>query len=131
MYKARKDGCLIKVRYGKVLLCGANGADKTNFLNLLMNNKFNPKHISTEVAKPHQATIVVKAQMIMHHEELTFKIMNIDDEIDHLMLYLPKNTLNLPLRKKLVHQYKMLSILVNKKVPQLKIKKALLLWKTL
>ena len=90
MYEARKDCCAIKVRYGKVLLCGANAAGKTNFLNLLMKNKFNPKHVSTEVAKPHQATIVVKAQIIMHHEEVTFKIMNIDDEIDYLMLYLPK-----------------------------------------
>ena len=89
MYKAREDRCTIKVRYGKVLLCGANGAGKTNFLNLIMKEKFNPKHISTEVAKPHQATIVVKAQVVTHNKEVTFKIMNIDDEIDHLMLYLP------------------------------------------
>ena len=90
MYKARKDGCTIKVRYGKILLCGANGAGKTNFLNLLLNEKFNSKHISTEVAKPHQATIVVKPQMIKHHDEVAFKIMNTDDEIDHLMLCLPE-----------------------------------------
>ena len=91
MYKARKDGYGIKVRYGKILLCGANGAGKTNFLNLIMKKKFNPNHVSTEVAKPHQATIVIKAQAIMDNDEVTFKIMNIDDEIDHLMLYLPKN----------------------------------------
>ena len=90
MYKARKDGCTIKVRYGKILLCGANGAGKTNFLNLLTKEKFNPKHISTEVAKPHQASMVVKAQMVMRNDKVTFKIMSIDNEIDHLMLYLPE-----------------------------------------
>ena len=90
MYKARKDGCAIKIRYGKILICGANGAGKTNFLNLLTEKKFNPKHISTEVAKPHQASMVVKTQVVMHKDEVTFKIMNIDDEIEHLMLYLPE-----------------------------------------
>ena len=99
MYKAREDGYAIKVRYGKILLCGANGAGKTNLLNLIMKEKFNPNHVSTEVAKPHQATVVIKAQMIKHNDEVIFKIMNIDDEIDHLMLYLPKNFIR-PLSQK-------------------------------
>ena len=57
MWKAREDGCSIKVRYGKVLFCGANGAGKTNFSNLLLEEEFSPKHVSTEVAKPQQATV--------------------------------------------------------------------------
>ena len=55
--KAREEKCLIKVRYGKVLVCRASAAGKTNFLNLLMEENFQPKHISTEVAKPQQITI--------------------------------------------------------------------------
>ena len=90
MWKVREDGCLIRIRYGKVLLCGANGAGKTNFLNLLMREKFNATHISTQVAKPRQVTIAIKAKISMRGEEVVFEVMNIDDEIAHLTNYLPK-----------------------------------------
>ena len=39
MSKAREDGCSLKVRYGKVLICGAGAAGKTNFLNLAINGR--------------------------------------------------------------------------------------------
>ena len=91
MWKVRKDGCSIKVRYGKVLFCGANGAGKTNFSNLLLEAEFNPIHVSTEVAKPQQATVAMKAQVSKSDKDgdVIFKKMNIDDEIQQLMSYLP------------------------------------------
>ena len=89
MWKVREDGCLIKIRYGKVLICGANGAGKTNFLNLLMSKKFIPAHISTQVAKPQQVTIA-KAKVSVSDKEVVFKSMDIDNEIAHLMSYLPE-----------------------------------------
>ena len=92
MWKAREDGYSIKVRYGKVLFCGANGAGKTNFSNLLLEEEFNPKHVSTEVVKPQQATVAIKAQIPKCDKDgdVIFKKMNIDDEIQQLMSYLPK-----------------------------------------
>ena len=92
MWKAREDGYTIQVRYGKILFCGANGAGKTNFSNLLLKEKFNYKHISTEVIKPQQATIAIKAQVSKHDKssEVIFEKMNIDQEISQLMSYLPK-----------------------------------------
>ena len=91
MWKARKDGYSIKVRYGKVLFCGANAAGKTNFLNLLLDEEFNPKHVSTEVAKPQQATVAMKARVSKCDKDgdVIFKKMDIDDEIHQLMTYLP------------------------------------------
>ena len=92
MWKARQDGCSIKVRYGKVLLCGASGAGKTNFLNLLLNETFQSHHISTEVINPQQVTIAIKAKISTcdKDSEVTFNKMNINDEIFQLMSYLPK-----------------------------------------
>ena len=92
MWKAREDGYTIQVRYGKILFCGANGAGKTNFSNLLLKEEFSPKHISTEVAKPQQATIAIKAQVSKHDNdsEVIFEKMDIDQEIFQLMSYLPK-----------------------------------------
>ena len=92
MWKAREDGCSIKVRYGKVLFCGANGAGKTNFSNLLLEEEFNPNHVSTEVAKPQQATVAMKAQISKCDKDgdVIFKKMNIDNEIQQLTSYLPK-----------------------------------------
>ena len=91
MWKARKDGYSIKVRYGKVLFCGANAAGKTNFLNLLLGEEFNPKHVSTEVAKPQQATVAMKARVSKCDKDgdVIFTKMDIDDEIHQLMTYLP------------------------------------------
>ena len=96
MWKAREDGYTIQVRYGKILFCGANGAGKTNFCNLLLKEEFNYKHISTEVANPQQATIAIKAQVSKHDNdsEVVFEKMDIDQEIFQLMSYLPKKYKN-------------------------------------
>ena len=61
MLKGRKDNCTIKVRYGKVLICGASAAGKTNFLNLLMEENFQPKHISTVLAERQKVSILESA----------------------------------------------------------------------
>ena len=93
MSKARKDNCTLKVRYGKVLVCGASAAGKTNFLKLLIEEeKFEPKHISTELAKHQQVAILaMKAELSTNsNEKIIFKKMDIDREIDQLMKYLPK-----------------------------------------
>ena len=90
MFKARQDGCTIKVRYGKVLFCGAGAAGKTNFLNLLMKKDFEQKHKSTELAKPQQVSVAIKALISSNENEIQFQKMDIDEEIEQLMLHLPK-----------------------------------------
>ena len=103
--KAREDGCAIKVRYGKVLICGAGAAGKTNFLNLLVEEDFEEHHISTEVSKHQQVTIAsssttdkklksvaMKAHTCMSttSKKIHFTKMDIDEEIHLLMSYLPE-----------------------------------------
>ena len=91
MSKAREDDCSLKVRYGKVLACGAGAAGKTNFFNLLMEEDFQALHISTELAKPQQVTVAMKARLSKNaNKKVTFSKMDIDSEIDQLLLYLPK-----------------------------------------
>ena len=90
MLKARKDKCSIKVRYGKVLFCGAGAAGKTNFLKLLMEDNFEKKHLSTEILKPQQVSIDIKALVSSNDKKIEFKRMGIDEEIRQLMSYLPK-----------------------------------------
>lgn len=79
----------VKVRYGKVLFCGVAGAGKTQFFNLLMKEKFNEKHISTELCKPQQ--VVFKVQSSDSDKEIEFEKMNIDNEIKQLYSYLKQN----------------------------------------
>ena len=91
MSKAREDNCSLKVRYGKVLACGAGAAGKTNFFNLLMEEDFQPLHISTVLAKTQQVTIAMKARLSKTTDKkVTFLKMDIDSEIDQLLSYLPK-----------------------------------------
>ena len=101
MLKARDAKFSIPIRYGKVLFCGAAAAGKSNFLNLLMKEDFQPLHISTEVLKPQQVTIAVKAVITSNDDEVEFKRMQIDDEILQLESYLPKkyNIPTAPLQK--------------------------------
>ena len=89
MSKVREDDCFIKVRYGKILCCGAGAAGKTNFFNLLMEENFQPHHISTVLAKPQQ--VAMKAWVSESGDkEVTFSKMDIDSEIDQLSQYLPE-----------------------------------------
>ena len=98
MLKARDSKCSVPIRYGKVLFCGAAAAGKSNFLKLLMKEDFQPLHISTEVLKPQQVTMAVKALMSSNDDEVEFTTMSIDDEIIQLESYLPKEytTLTIP-----------------------------------
>ena len=95
MLEARDANCSVCVRYGKVLFCGAGAAGKSNFLNLLLEEDFQSSHISTEVAKPHQITIAMKALICSNEDEVKFEKMNTDDEILQLMSYLPEKC-NIP-----------------------------------
>ena len=91
MLKARDAKYSVPLRYGKVLFCGATAAGKSNFLNLLMEEDFQPLHISTEVVKSHQIKIATKANISSSDDnEVKFKKMNIDDEILELESYLPE-----------------------------------------
>ena len=103
MLKARDAKYSIPIRYGKVLFCGAANAGKSNFLNLLMKEEFQPLHISTEVLKPQQVTIAAIKAVILSNDddEVEFNKMQIDDEILQLESYLPKiyNTPVAPLQK--------------------------------
>ena len=91
MLKARDAKYSVPIRYGKVLFCGAAAAGKSNFLNLLMKEEFQQLHISTEVLKPQQVTIAMKAVISSSDDEVEFKMMNIDNEILHLESYLPQH----------------------------------------
>ena len=90
MLKARDSKHSVPIRYGKVLFCGAAAAGKSNFLKLLMKEVFQPLHISTEVLKPQQVTIAMKALISSNDDEVEFKKMTIDDEIIQLESYLRK-----------------------------------------
>ena len=90
MLKARDAKYSVPIRFGKVLFCGAAAAGKTNFLNLLMKEGFQSLHISTEVLKPQQVTMAIKAITSISDNEVEFKKMQIDDEIMQLESYLPK-----------------------------------------
>ena len=96
MLKARDAKHSVPIRYGKVLFCGAAAAGKSNFLNLLMKEDFQPLHISTEVLKPQQVTIALKALINNNDDEVEFKRMGIDEEILQLESYLPKKY-NIPI----------------------------------
>ena len=91
MLKARDAKCSVRIRYGKVLFCGAAAAGKSNFLHLLMKEDFQELHISTEVLKPQQVTVAMKAVMSRNEGEVEFTKMNIDEEILQLESYLPKS----------------------------------------
>ena len=90
MLKARKAKYSVPMQYGKVLFCGAAAAGKSNFLNLLMEEDFQSLHISTEVLKPQQVTIAMKAMMLSNDGEIEFKKLSIDNEILLLWSYIPK-----------------------------------------
>ena len=90
MLKARDAKYSVPIRYGKVLFCGAAAAGKSNFLNLLMKQDFQSLHISTEVLKPQQVTLAMKAVMSSSDGEVEFKKMSIDEEILQLESYLPE-----------------------------------------
>ena len=101
MLKARDAKYSVPIRYGKVLFCEAAAAGKSNFLNLLMKEEFQQLHISTEVLKPQQVTIAMKAVISSNDDEVEFQRMQIDDEILQLESYLPKkyNAPTTPLQK--------------------------------
>ena len=90
MLKARDAKYSIPIRYGKVLFCGAAAAGKSSFLHLLMKEDFQELHISTEVLKPQQVTIAMKAVISSREGEVEFTKMNIDEEILQLESYLPQ-----------------------------------------
>ena len=91
MLKARDAKYSVPIRYGKVLFCGAAAAGKSNFLSLLIKEDFQPLHISTEVLKPQQVTIAMKAVISNNDDDgVEFKRMSINEEILQLESYLPK-----------------------------------------
>ena len=90
MLKARDAKCSVPLRYGKVLFCGATAAGKSNFLNLLMEEDFQPLHISTGVIKSHQISIAIKAIISSDDDETEFRRMDIDNEILQLESYIPE-----------------------------------------
>ena len=91
MMKACDAKLSIPVRYGKVLFCGASAAGKSNFLNLLMKEDFQPLHISTGVLKPHPIKIAKAIMSKNDDDEVEFERMDIDDEILQLISHLPVN----------------------------------------
>ena len=91
MLKACEAKYSVPVRYGKVLFCGASAAGKSNFSSLLLKEDFQSMHISTEVLKPTQVTVAMKALVSSNNGEVEFQKMSTDDEILHLESFLPVN----------------------------------------
>ena len=51
---AKEKGLVIKIRHSKVLFCGSSRIGKTNFINLLLKNRFEKSHKPTGVTESHQ-----------------------------------------------------------------------------
>ena len=92
LLQARKNGQSVKVRYGKVLICGANAAGKTSFLNLLMEEEFQEKHKSTGVTDSRQAKVAFKAMASCKAKEICFSRISIEDERAEILSHLPPFT---------------------------------------
>ena len=92
LLQARTNGCSVKVRYGKVLMCGANAAGKTNFLNLLTEEKFQEKHKSTGVTDSRQVKVAFTALASRKAKEICFTRLSIEDERAKLLSHLPPFT---------------------------------------
>ena len=86
---ARKSGHAVKLRYGKVLVCGANAAGKTNFLNLLMRRNFQKDHKSTGVTNSQRVKLAFKAKAVSKKNEIYFEEISIENERAELVSHLP------------------------------------------
>ena len=95
--KAKKDHGIIPVRLLKIVVAGSGGAGKTNFINLLMNKKFENHHHSTNVV---HANLAVSFQMAAFQDsalgdEVKWAELDVELEFDHLKsVLLPKPLLN-------------------------------------
>ena len=85
LLNARQKGYTIKVRISKILFCGVSGAGKTSFINLLLKNKFQKRHISTDLTKPHQVMPVGKLSILLDKKSsnVELSVLDLDEEIDH------------------------------------------------
>ena len=85
MINARRKGYTIKVRISKILFCGVSGAGKTSFINLLLKNKFEERHISTKLTKPHQVMAVGKWNIHFNEKSssVELSVLDLDKEINH------------------------------------------------
>ena len=96
--EAKEKGLTMKVRYAKILFCGASGAGKTSFADLLKNKKYQVKQCSTGLGD--------LQQMMMISEKASFEGTNWVD------LQPPEEFLQLKLRMyhKLASQTEVLSL---------------------
>lgn len=85
MINARLKGYTIKVRISKILFCGVSGAGKTSFINLLLKKKFEERHISTKLTRPHQVMAVGKWNIHFNEESssVELSVLDLDKEIDY------------------------------------------------
>jgi len=64
MIDAKLKGHTLKARYCKILFSGSSGAGKTSFINLLLKNGINPRHVSTGLRESRQILVAKKFGMV-------------------------------------------------------------------
>lgn len=81
--EAKDKGHTIKVRHAKVVICGSSAAGKTNFMNLLLKENFEPNHIMTGVTTSKHKT-VKKIVLEKNCDEISFNNFDRKDQIQWL-----------------------------------------------
>jgi len=85
MLNSCRKGDTIKVRFGRVVLCGSSGAGKSNFLNLLLKKAFQPNHNSTGLHEFERVSAIkVGIQQSSKYIPVHFTVLNIENQISHV-----------------------------------------------
>ena len=86
--EAKTRGHTIEVRHGKVMVCGSSAAGKSNFINLLLGDKFVRTHEATVVTEA-KDTMVKEIMVSEHNKDLVeFKKCDIKHQIKILKSHL-------------------------------------------
>jgi len=83
MLEACRKGKTMKVRFGRVLFSGVSAAGKTNFYKLLLNKKFQARHISTGLHESERVS-AMKIGMQCLDSHVQFIVLDFKKEIEEL-----------------------------------------------
>jgi len=81
LLEAKDKGHAIKLRHSKVVICGSSASGKTSFLNLLVRNDFEKEHKMTGLSKCEHKMIVRKMSVTKDDEGISFKNLELDQQI--------------------------------------------------
>jgi len=91
MLEACRKGKTMKVQFGRVLFSGVSAAGKTNFYNLLLNKKFQARHISTGLHESERVS-AMKISMQCSESNVQFIVLDFKKEIEVTFKYPYKTT---------------------------------------